>query len=131
MPRFSSMPSLSLSLSLSLTHTHNRDYENVRIPRWCRTADAANAIRSAVIGYGRISERRLYYDSKKASERNTDRVNLDLSGFTLVDCPSRGRKETLDKRMIVDILGFAWERAARHIPTCVVLITSDGDYSYT
>jgi hypothetical protein len=33
--------------------------------------------------------------------------------------------------MIVDILGFAWERTSRRIPTCVVLITSDGDYSYT
>ena len=54
-----------------------------------------------------------------------------MSGFTLIDCPARGKKETLDKRMIVDILAFAWERAARRIPTCVVLITSDGDYAYT
>ena len=58
-----------------------RDYENVRIPRWCRTADAANAIRSAVINYGRISERRLYFDSKKVSEQFTDRVNLVRATF--------------------------------------------------
>ena len=89
------------------------DYENVRVPKWCKTTDASNSIRAAVIHYGHISERRLYYDSKKESEVMTDRVNLDLSGFTLVDCPTRGKKETLDKRMIVDILGFAWERISR------------------
>lgn len=76
-------------------------------------------------------EKRLYYDSRKTSEANTDRSNLDLSGFTLVDCPTRGKKETLDKKMIVDILGFAWERVSRRVAACVVLISSDGDYSYT
>jgi hypothetical protein len=105
--------------------------ENVKIPSGYRASEATNAIRSATASYGRLWEKRLYFDSRKASEVKTDRLNLDLSGFTLVDCPTRGKKETLDKKMIVDILGFAWERVSRGISACVVLISSDGDYSYT
>jgi uncharacterized LabA/DUF88 family protein len=107
------------------------DYENVKVPNHYRTSEAVNAIRNAISSYGRVLEKRCYYDSKKLTEANTDRSTLDLCGFTLVDCPTRGRKETLDKKMIVDILGFAWERVGNKIPACVVLISSDGDYSYT
>ena len=107
------------------------DYENVRIPIHIKSTVAANRIRDAVIGHGQIVERRLYYDAKKPSESWTDRANLDQGGFTLVDCPTRGRKETLDKKLIVDIMAFAYPNANSRTPTCVVLITSDGDYAYT
>lgn len=106
------------------------DFENVRIPVWCPTSTAAEGIRNKVSKYGRIVEKRLYYDSRLMSEFTAPRSELDLSGFTLVDCPSRNRKETLDKKLIVDVLCFAWERASRGAKACVVLITSDGDYSY-
>jgi hypothetical protein len=108
------------------------DYENVQIPVWCSGVKASDAIRSNVIPFGRIVDRKLYYDSSKLSDRtNFARSELDSSGFTLVDCPSRNSKETLDKKLIVDVLFFAWERASRGAKACVVLITSDGDYSYT
>ena len=107
------------------------DFENVRIPNGIKSTVAANCIRDAVIGHGQIVERRLYYDSRKLSESNTDRENLDQGGFTLVDCPARNRKETLDKKLIVDIMAFACHTAAHRNPSCVVLITSDGDYAYT
>lgn len=106
------------------------DFENVRIPEWCPVSTASEAIRSKVAKYGRIVEKRLYYDSRQPTELAAPRSELDLSGFTLVDCPSRGRKETLDKKLIVDVLCFAWERASLGAKACVVLITSDGDYSY-
>ena len=104
------------------------DYENVRIPREVRPSRAASAIRDAVLPFGQIIERRIYYDSRKASELSTNRVCLDQSGFTLVDCPTRGTKETLDKKLIVDVMHFAHMMRK---PSCVVLVTSDGDYSYT
>ena len=107
------------------------DFENVRIPNDIKSTVAANRIRDAVIGHGQIVERRLYYDSRKLSESYTDRENLDQGGFTLVDCPARNRKETLDKKLIVDIMAFACHNAAHRNPSCVVLITSDGDYAYT
>jgi len=106
------------------------DFENVRIPAWCPATTAAEGIRRKVAKYGRIVEKRLYYDSRQPTESSAPRSELDLSGFTLVDCPSRNRKETLDKKLIVDVLCFAWERASMGAKACVVLITSDGDYSY-
>ena len=106
------------------------DFENVRIPAWCPATTAAEGIRNKVVKYGRIVEKRLYFDSRRLTETETPRSELDLSGFTLVDCPSRNRKETLDKKLIVDVLCFAWERASLGAKACVVLITSDGDYSY-
>ena len=106
------------------------DFENVRIPNHIKTAVAANCIRDAVIGHGQIVERRLYYDSKKRSESNTDRENLDQGGFTLVDCPTRNRKETIDMKLAVDIMKFAHVNAHSSIPSCVVLIASDGGYAY-
>ncbi len=108
------------------------DYENVQIPVWCSGVKASDAIRSKVIPLGRIVDRKLYYDlGKHFDHTNFASSELDSSGFTLVDCPSRNSKETLDKKLIVDALFFAWERASRGAKTCVVLITSDGDYSYT
>ena len=80
--------------------------------------------------YGRIVDKRLYYDSRQLTETMAPRSDLDLSGFTLVDCPSRNRKETLDKKLIVDVLCFAWERVSLGAKAYVVLVTSDGDYSY-
>ena len=106
------------------------DYENVKIPNWCPATKAAESIRAQVMKYGRIVEKRLYYDSRQPAESSAPRSELDLSGFTLVDCPSRNRKETLDKKLIVDVLCFAWERASMGAKACIVLITSDGDYSY-
>lgn len=106
------------------------DYQNVQIPKWCAPTTASESIRKKVAKYGRIVEKRLYYDSRQLTEDAALRSELDLSGFTLVDCPSRNRKETLDKKLIVDVLCFAWERASLGTKACVVLITSDGDYSY-
>jgi NYN domain len=106
------------------------DYENVRIPAWCAPNTATEGIRNKVAKYGRIVEKRIYYDSRQPTELAAPRTELDPSGFTLVDCPSRNRKETLDKKLIVNMLCFAWERASMGAKACVVLITSDGDYSY-
>ena len=106
------------------------DFENVRIPNWCPPTAASESIRNKLSKYGRIVEKRVYYDSRQPAERAVPRSELDLSGFTLVDCPSRGRKESVDKKLIVDALCFAWERASMGAKACVVLITSDGDYSY-
>jgi hypothetical protein len=51
------------------------------IPNDIKSTVAANRIREAVIGHGQIVERRLYYDSRKLSEPNTDRENLASAGF--------------------------------------------------
>ena len=47
-----------------------------------------------------------------------------------MNTPTRNTKETLDKKIIADVLTFAWDCNVRRISPVVVLLTSDGDYSY-
>ena len=63
------------------------DYENVRVPRSVPTGQASNCIRDSLRrhGCGTLVAKRLYYDSHKPTEKNTDRVRLDLAcGYWLV-----------------------------------------------
>ena len=107
------------------------DYENVPIGRNQQPSAAANRLRDVLLPHGHIVERRMYYDSRKLrSDRDSDRCLLDQSGFTLVDCPTRNKKENLDKKLIVDVMQFAWQHHANGARCTVALIASDGDYSY-
>ena len=114
------------------------DYENVRIPSHVEAVEVAQrALRTVSddaaqwLGFARhrIVERRLYYDSRKPSERKVDRSGLG-SSFTLIDCPTRNQKETIDKRIIIDLMLFAYERVLKGAPVCIVLMSSDGDFAY-
>jgi hypothetical protein len=107
------------------------DYENIQVPDWCSAAKASECIRNHVKSRGSIIERKLYFDSSKTSQQPLERSALDLSGFSLIDCPSRNSKETIDKKTIVDMLCFSYERVLKGSNVHVVLISSDGDYSYT
>jgi uncharacterized LabA/DUF88 family protein len=106
------------------------DYENMPVPDWCSAAKASECIRKHVKSRGNIVERKLYFDSSKTSQQPLERSVLDLSGFSLIDCPSRNSKETIDKKAIVDMLCFSYERVLKGSNVHVVLISSDGDYSY-
>lgn len=106
------------------------DAENVRVPKDWSAGLAANAIRSTLSDFGRLIERRYYYDSRKESEQRLDRASFDLGGFVLIDCPTRGKKETLDKKIIVDVMHFAWHSVSSGRPAVVCLISGDGDYAY-
>ena len=107
------------------------DYENAPLPVSVSPADAAKALQVAVSRFGqRIEMRRVYFDPYK-SGRPADPSGLDSSGFDLVHTPARNMNSTLDKKLIVDVLSFAWDSSAKGREPCVVLITSDGDYAYT
>ena len=106
------------------------DYENVRRPKSMDTYTVCSKLRDFFSKEGRLCERRLYYDSRKQTEIMTDREGFDMSGFTLVDCPTRGKKEAVDKKIIVDICSFAYGRLLCKKPPTVVLLSSDGDYAY-
>jgi hypothetical protein len=71
------------------------DYENMQVPGWCSAAKASECIRKHVESRGRIVERKLYFDSSKTSQQPLERSALDLSGFSLIDCPCRNNKETI------------------------------------
>ena len=104
------------------------DYENLPLPSLCTPVKAAKCIHNAVSKYGRIVDRRIYFDFGKINPPVG--AELDLSGFDLVNTPTRNTKETLDKKIIADVLTFAWDCNVRRISPVVVLLTSDGDYSY-
>ena len=104
------------------------DYENIPLPSLCTPVKAAKCIHNAVSKYGRIVDRRIYFDFGKINPPVG--AELDLSGFDLVNTPTRNTKETLDKKIIADFLTFAWDCNVRRIYPVVVLLTSDGDYSY-
>ena len=107
------------------------DYENIRIPRNIPIAAVSKCIQDKLAKHGRIVEKRLYYNSLASNESPDAESYLASSGFTLVDCPNRGigRKENLDKELMIDAAFFGLESVAA-TKTCVVLITSDGDYSH-
>lgn len=109
------------------------DLENIRVPRRVSASKASNAISVAIreTGYVRdIVHKRCYYDSRHIMERNTDRTAIDMGGWTLCDCPKRNQKETLDKKIIVDVMAFAAEHRHLDTPPTIVLISSDGDFAY-
>ena len=107
------------------------DYENLSVARSHDAADISNRLRALSLRFGRLVERRVYHDpSKVSSVAPNDRSRLDSAGFTLVDCPTRNEKETVDKKIIVDVMHFAITRISRAQAVCVVLMTNDGDYAY-
>ena len=134
-------PGLTHSLSMyCIVFVFARLILQVQLPSWASPADASKAIVSAVSKYGRIVDRRLYFDMAQQQQQQQQSSlgthhwsALDSSGFDLVNTPRRNQKETLDKKMIADILTFAWDSAVRNdnCKPCVVLLTSDGDYAYT
>jgi hypothetical protein len=107
------------------------DYENLPLPSWSKPVDACKSIVKLVSKYGRIVDRRLYNDFRNPSGQQLW-SSLDSSGFDLVNTPRRNKKETLDKKLIADVLTFVWDSAVRNdnCKPCVVLLTSDGDYAY-
>lgn len=112
------------------------DYENVQIPSRCTSPlQACMAISKAAAKHGVIQQRRVYADYSREDSTNMSRLGADISesGFDLVSTPRRAakKKETLDRKMINDIIFFAWDVLFRGGEPCVILITSDGDFAYT
>lgn len=77
------------------------DYENIALPSDQHVSEASNRLRKVALHFGgRLVERRVYHDPAKLhSVAVHARGQLDASGFTLVDCPTRNAKETIDKKV--------------------------------
>ena len=107
------------------------DYENLQVPQWADPSSVSKAIIHSISGLGVIREKRLYHDFSCAPRAVWSQ--LDSMGFSLVNTPRRNSKETLDKKLIVDIMTYALDTLVRNDDSkpCIVLLTSDGDYAYT
>lgn len=73
----------------------------------------SNRLRELALRFGALAERRVYHDpSKTHSVVAQSRKYLDAAGFTLVDCPAHNAKESIDKKIIVDVMHFVMSRPA-------------------
>ena len=104
------------------------DFENIRTKNDTNLVVVTNQIRNCLVQYGTIVSRHLYIDSQSPNEINTKRGELNLCGWSIIDCPHRNRKETIDKKIVMDVLST--------VITCtdtnslmICLITSDTDFS--
>ena len=119
------------------------DYENVGIPTGFDSIKAARLIDDIVREKMSTQcnsalnqlEKRLYVDPHKQREFQEAlgaRSNLDLLGFNIINCPTRKKKETLDKKLVADMCLWVLEhrQERRTSRPCIVIISSDGDYAY-
>ena len=105
------------------------DYENARPLSDTCMVEISSRIRNILLPHGDIVSRKIYYDAQSPAEFKTNRTDLDMTGWTLVDCPKRQKKETLDKKIIVDMMFFiAYENPH---DACICLISGDGDFCYS
>lgn len=110
------------------------DFENVRISNKIKTINAItilNSIREKLKEFGIIRDRKVYIDAQSPTEINTPRGELNLSGWSIIDVPHRGKKETIDKKMVSDILWTVVNeekrKSLKNLMICI--ITSDTDFS--
>lgn len=113
------------------------DYENVALPAWCASpVEACRALVAVVAANcGPVRHRRVYADYSRNDTGAAVMAGIAASGFSLVSTPRQGatkRKETLDRKLMADMIVLAWDHAANGSSErlCVVLIASDGDYAY-
>ncbi|KAH7889775.1 NYN domain-containing protein [Phlebopus sp. FC_14] len=78
--------------------------------------------------FGCVSTFKAYLDISAQSPKSVPlRSELQSSGVSMIDCPHNGKKEVVDKMILVDLLAFAVDNPP---PATVILITGDRDYAY-
>ncbi|KAF8559504.1 DUF537-domain-containing protein [Imleria badia] len=78
--------------------------------------------------FGSVTTFRAYLDiSAQSSKSVVLRSELQSSGVSMIDCPHNGRKDVVDKMILVDMLAFALDHPT---PATIILITGDRDYAY-
>ena len=103
------------------------DIENLPIPSFASGRDVATRLKSILAPHGNLVQFRGYASIGEASIPQQKRSDLQLSGCHLVDCPHVGRKEVVDKMIIVDAMYFAFTNPEA---ATICFITGDVDYAY-
>ena len=98
-----------------------------------------DSIRQAVLGFGYgdvISEKTVYLDVND-ERHNKGQSELQHANFRIAKCPKKRApdgtviKEMVDKIIISEMWRFAYKALASDKRCCVVLISSDGEYTNT
>jgi hypothetical protein len=103
------------------------DLENLAIPSSSSGRDVATRLKQILAPHGKLEKFCGYASIGEGNIPQQKRSDLQLSGCTLVDCPHVGRKEVVDKTIIVDVMQFAYEHPEG---ATLCLITGDVDYAY-
>lgn len=102
------------------------DYENCPVPSGMSGFTAVRMIRKAALRFGTIDHFEAYsYWSNNAN--SLLKQELSVSGVKLRDCPHNGKKDVVDKTILIDMIFYAIDRP---LTTTVLLISGDRDYSY-
>lgn len=87
-----------------------------------------NGIRRIAHVFGNVTSFKAYLDISSQSPKSVGfRSDLQSSGVSMTDCPHNGRKDVVDKMILVDMLAFANDHPS---PATVILIAGDRDYAY-
>ncbi|KAG1756177.1 NYN domain-containing protein [Suillus occidentalis] len=104
------------------------DYENCSPPLHSQGHAIVNGIRRIAHVFGYVTSFKAYLDISSQSPKSVGfRSDLQSSGVSMTDCPHNGRKDVVDKMILVDMLAFANDHPS---PATVILIAGDRDYAY-
>ena len=103
------------------------DLENLSIPAKCSGREVVRKLKAILAPHGNLIQFRGYASIGEGNIPQQKRSDLQLSGCHLVDCPHVGRKEVVDKMIIVDAMHFAFTHPDA---ATICLITGDVDYAY-
>ncbi|KAG0705181.1 NYN domain-containing protein, partial [Suillus ampliporus] len=104
------------------------DYENCSPPLNSQGHAIVNGIRRIAHVFGYVTSFKAYLDMSTQSPKSVGfRSDLQSSGVSLIDCPHNGRKEVVDKMILVDMITFAVDNPS---PATIILIAGDRDYAY-
>lgn len=103
------------------------DLENIHIPADINARDIVNRIKTKLAPHGHLVQFRGYASTGLNLIPPNKRSDLQRAGCHLVDCPHGGRKDVVDKMIIVDAMQFVYQQQD-HATIC--FITGDVDYAY-
>ncbi|KAG1756273.1 NYN domain-containing protein [Suillus paluster] len=107
------------------------DYENCSPPLNSQGHAIVNGIRRIAHVFGNVTSFKAYLDISSVSLQSPKSVgfrsDLQSSGVSMIDCPHNGKKDVVDKMILVDMLTFAVDNPS---PATIILIAGDRDYAY-
>ncbi|CAL1704083.1 unnamed protein product [Somion occarium] len=101
------------------------DYENCEVPSTSDGCAVAAAIIDLAERYGTIKVFKAYLETAQHATASP-RSELASSGVDIIDCPHNGKKDVVDKMLMVDMMTFALDNAASD--TTIIIISGDGDF---
>ncbi|BGP34475.1 hypothetical protein JCM10296v2_006296 [Rhodotorula toruloides] len=104
------------------------DYENIRFPSNYDAAPALKRLRDLAHSYGVLARAAVYVETafERGNRKKELRQVLQSTGWHIIDAPHAGKKDVVDKMIMVDMCAFAFQQKS----PVILLITADRDYAY-